>query len=80
MKPRNLARSKDGRTIHRADCRHARVPWPGADALTNGELLEVKVELGYRVCRICEPSFRRVLHVDMESDGDEVGPRLRIRI
>lgn len=56
---RNLARSKDGLTIHRADCRHARVPWPGADKVSDWELLQAKLTLGYRVCKDCEPSFRR---------------------
>jgi hypothetical protein len=57
--PRNLARSKDGLTIHRATCRHARAPWYGADPLSDDELLDVKLRLGYRVCRDCKPSFRR---------------------
>lgn len=57
--PRNLARSKDGRTIHRATCRHARAPWYGADRVSDDELLDAKVRLGYRICRECKPSFRR---------------------
>lgn len=56
---RNLARSNDGRTIHRVDCRHARVPWWWADKATDDEVLWAKLEMGYLVCKICQPDFRR---------------------
>jgi hypothetical protein len=55
---RNLARSADGRVIHRASCRHARAPWYWADTVHDDELLHVKLGMGYRVCKVCKPSFR----------------------
>jgi hypothetical protein len=55
---RNLARSKDGHVIHRVDCKHARMPWPGADKVSDDELLSVKLRFGYKVCRVCQPDFR----------------------
>ena len=58
MSERHLARSRDGRIIHRADCRHAWAPWPGADTFTDDELLQVKLKLGYRICKVCEPNWR----------------------
>lgn len=59
MRSRNLARSNDGWVIHRTDCRHARVPWPGADKASDDELLRAKLMIGYKVCKVCAPSFRR---------------------
>ena len=59
MTPRHLARSKNGLVIHRDTCKHARVPWPGADPITDDELLSAKLRFGYRVCRVCKPSHRR---------------------
>ena len=56
---RNLSRSRDGRVIHRSSCRHARAPWPYADTLSDDELLNAKLYNGYRICRVCEPDFRR---------------------
>ncbi len=58
MSNRHLARSNDGMVIHRRDCRHARIPWYGADRLTDDELWSVKMVFGYRVCKVCEPSWR----------------------
>jgi len=58
---RNLARSYDGKTIHRADCRHARVPWRIVDDVDDDFLLQAKLALGYRVCKVCKPSFRSTL-------------------
>ena len=55
---RHLARSRNGRVIHRASCRHARVLWPGADSVTDDELWQVKMELGYRVCKVCNPDWQ----------------------
>ncbi len=46
--PRHLARSEDGLVIHRDTCRHARAPWYGADRVSDDELLDAKVRLGYR--------------------------------
>ncbi len=57
--PRHLARSEDGLVIHRDTCEHARAPWYGADRVSDDELLDAKLRLGYRVCRVCKPSFRR---------------------
>lgn len=60
MRPiRSLSRSHDGRTIHRSSCRHARIRWWYADDLSNDELLQYKLDFGYHVCRVCEPSFRQ---------------------
>ncbi len=56
---RDLARSKDGRVIHRSTCRHARAPWPAADRLSDDGLLAAKFQIGLRVCRVCKPPFRR---------------------
>jgi len=54
---RKLARSSDGRVIHRDDCRHARAPWYWADGATAVELLHAKLSMGYRTCRTCHPSL-----------------------
>ena len=54
---RSLARSRDGRVIHRDDCRHARIPWYWADKVDADELLHVKLRMGYRTCRTCQPSL-----------------------
>lgn len=59
MTPRHLARSMDGLVIHRALCRHARAPWPAADRLTDDELLDAKLTLGLRICRVCKPPRKR---------------------
>lgn len=61
---RRLARSKDGATIHDASCRHARVPWTYADSLDADQLLDVKLRMGYRVCKVCQPALHSEL--DME--------------
>ena len=59
MTSRHLARSMDGRVIHRDTCRHARAPWPGVDDLTDDELLDAKLILGMKICRICKPPRKR---------------------
>jgi hypothetical protein len=56
---RNLARSHDGSVIHRASCRHARIPWSWADAVTDDELLRAKLRHGSRVCKVCDPPRTR---------------------
>lgn len=56
---RNLARSKDGRVIHRASCRYARIPWNWADRATDDELLDAKLTMGYKICHVCEPPLFR---------------------
>jgi hypothetical protein len=58
-KSRDLARSADGYVIHRAECRHARAPWNWADRATDDQLLRAKLVNGLRVCKVCDPSFRR---------------------
>ncbi len=68
---RNLARSSDGRVIHRSDCRHARAPWYWADNATANELLAAKLNMGYRTCRICQPSLF------LPSDIDALDPTVR---
>jgi hypothetical protein len=66
MSARELARSSDGSVIHRADCRYARAPWRWADEATDDQLLRVKLIVGLRVCKVCQPSFRRVEPVEGE--------------
>jgi len=58
MTLRHLARSKDGRVIHRENCRHARFPWYAADDLSDDDLLSVKLNFGYRVCKACNPDWQ----------------------
>lgn len=57
--PRNLSRSKDGRVIHRATCRYARVPWLWAEGATDDDVFYAKTVMGLKVCKVCQPSFRR---------------------
>lgn len=52
---RNLARSIGGAVIHRASCRYARYPWYWADEATDDELLQAKMAMGYRLCKVCKP-------------------------
>ena len=50
-----LARSFDGKTVHRWGCRHARVRWSWADRHTIDELFVAVAKFGYRLCRVCQP-------------------------
>ncbi len=61
---RRLARSRDGRVIHRDDCRHARVSWYWPDGVTADELLNAKLSMGYRTCRTCQPSLFMPTDID----------------
>ena len=50
-----LARSYDGMTIHREDCRHGRIPWLWARQRPAEHVRDVAVRFGYRFCRLCKP-------------------------
>lgn len=55
-----LSRSKDGMTIHRRDCRYARVPWHWADDKQPMQIIATTFVFGYRLCRVCNPIRRSV--------------------
>jgi len=52
-----LRRSKNGDTIHAADCKRAAntVPWIWAEALERSQILAACEQSGLRRCRICDP-------------------------
>lgn len=54
---RLLARSRDGRVIHRRSCGHAspQRPWLWADTVSTAEVLEAMCTFGYRPCKVCNP-------------------------
>jgi hypothetical protein len=54
----DLARSADGMTIHRADCRYAKPEgrWLWAAEQTDPNTVKRAIrEFGYRTCKICRP-------------------------
>lgn len=51
-----FARSKDGDVVHRASCRHARIPWRWADNKPLWVVAQVVRSTGWlRECGICKP-------------------------
>lgn len=51
-----LARSSDGSVVHRADCRHARVPWRWADGKPPWVVADtVRNAPWLKPCRLCKP-------------------------
>lgn len=56
----DLARSKDGSVVHRADCLHARVRWRWADGKPLWVVAQTVMEASWlKACRLCKP-FRGV--------------------
>jgi len=52
---RPLARSNDGKVIHRASCRHARIRWDWANQRDWYNVVRAIEHLGYRYCKVCDP-------------------------
>lgn len=52
---RPLARSNDGKTIHRASCRHARIRWDWGNQHDWWTVTKMINQFGYRCCCVCKP-------------------------